>query len=132
MISSAEDAYKIIARVLNEKAQPGWSKLKIDCPILNKNCGGITTFRFNGDEKTSIAIGRAIFEIQEACLFVRADFMEKTGQRIWGLAFTLYPDGKFNMDFDYVKPEGYEETDKTIDVSLTDFAEKVNNENLQN
>jgi len=85
---------------------------------LNKNCGGITTFRSEGGEKESIAIGRVIFQIQEACLFLRSELLRKTGQRIWGLAFTLHPDGKFNLQYDYNKPEGFEETDEAIDVSI--------------
>ena len=32
-----------------------------------------------------------------------------TGDRIWGLTFTLYPTGKFNLEYDYNKPENYEE-----------------------
>lgn len=130
MITSVEDAYQVIGRVLNEKAQPGWSSLQINCPILNKNCGGVTTFRFEGREKDSIAIGMAVFEIQDACLFLRSDLLQKTGQRIWGLTFMLHPDGKFNIEYDYNKPEDYEETDETIDVSLTDFVEKVNKRKL--
>jgi hypothetical protein len=30
------------------------------------------------------------------------------------LTFTLYPNGKFNLEYDYNKPEGYEETDDII------------------
>jgi len=31
-----------------------------------------------------------------------------------GLTFILYPNGKFNIEYDYNKPEGDEETDETI------------------
>lgn len=65
-----------------------------------------------------------VFELQEACLFLRDDLLRTTNQRIWGLTFTLRPDGKFDLQYDYNKPQGYEETDETIDVSLTDFVEK--------
>jgi hypothetical protein len=34
--------------------------------------------------------------------------------RIWGLTFTLFPTGKFKIEYDYNKPEGYEETDGAI------------------
>ena len=50
----------------------------------------------------------------EAIRFLRDDLLRTTGQRIWGLTFTLYPDGKFNIEYDYNKPEGYEETDEVI------------------
>jgi hypothetical protein len=50
-------------------------------------------------------------------VFLRNDLLKTTGQRIWGLTFTLYPDGKFYVEYDYNKPEGYEETDETVDLS---------------
>ena len=49
-----------------------------------------------------------------AALFLRDDLLRTTGQRIWGLTFTLYPDGKFKIEYDYNKPEGYEETNEVI------------------
>lgn len=49
-----------------------------------------------------------------AARFLRDNLLKTTGQRIWGLTFTLYPSGKFNIEYDYNKPEGYEETDETI------------------
>ncbi len=53
-------------------------------------------------------------QISAALLYLRDDLVQTTGQRIWGLTFTLYPNGKFNIEYDYNKPEGYEETDETI------------------
>lgn len=50
----------------------------------------------------------------DAVRFLRDHFLATTGDRIWGLTFTLYPDGKFKIEYDYNKPEGYEETDETI------------------
>lgn len=60
----------------------------------------------------------AIFAINEACIFLRDDLLKTTGQRIWGLTFTLFPDGKFRIEYDYDKPEDCEETDETIEVDL--------------
>lgn len=31
------------------------------------------------------------------------------GHRIWGLTYTLYPNGKFNIEYDYTKPAWYQE-----------------------
>lgn len=53
-------------------------------------------------------------QVSSALLYLRDDLLRTTGQRIWGLTFTLYPNGKFNIEYDYKKPEGYEETDETI------------------
>lgn len=50
----------------------------------------------------------------EAVFYLRDHFLKLTGNRIWGLTFTLYPDGKFEIEYDYDKPEGYEETDEVI------------------
>ena len=61
-----------------------------------------------------IPVGMSIFKIQKAVLFLRGNLLRTTGQRIWGLTFTLYPDGKFKIEYDYNKPEGYEETDEVI------------------
>ncbi|VTU18922.1 hypothetical protein H4CHR_00282 [Variovorax sp. PBS-H4] len=55
--------------------------------------------------------------LQDACIFLREDLLKSTGQRIWGLTFTLYPDSKFNIEYDYNKPLEYEETDETVDLS---------------
>ncbi len=45
---------------------------------------------------------------------LRKHLLELTGDRIWGLTFTLYPTGKFNIEYDYNKPANYEETDDVI------------------
>lgn len=56
----------------------------------------------------------AVWDGLDAALYLRDDLLRTTGQRIWGLTFTLYPTGKFNIEYDYNKPEGYEETDEVI------------------
>ena len=47
-------------------------------------------------------------------LYLRDHMLNLTGDRIWGLTFTLYPDGKFEIEYDYNKPDDYEETDEVI------------------
>lgn len=46
--------------------------------------------------------------------YIKDKMLEKTGHRIWGLIFTLYPNGKFEIEYDYNKPEDYEESDDII------------------
>jgi len=46
--------------------------------------------------------------------FLRDNLLETTGDRIWGVDFTLFPDGKFNIEYNYNKPDDYEESDETI------------------
>ena len=45
------------------------------------------------------------------------EHFKTTGQRIWGLTFTLHPDGKFNIDYNYNRPEWYTEEDELADAS---------------
>ncbi len=40
--------------------------------------------------------------------------LENTGHRIWGLLFTLYLDGRFEIEYVYNKPDDYEESDDVI------------------
>jgi hypothetical protein len=126
MIELTEQAYEMLGSILIRKAQPDWLSLHAHCPILGKGCGGITTTQKHANGVADIPIGMDVFVVQEVCLFLREFMLKTTGHRIWGLNFTLYPDGKFDTEFDYNKPEDYEETDETIDVSLTDFVDQLN------
>lgn len=51
-----------------------------------------------------------------AALSLRDHLLETTGQRIWGLTFTLYPDGKFNLEYDYNRPEWYTDEEEQADL----------------
>ncbi|MBK9446258.1 MAG: hypothetical protein IPO00_09270 [Betaproteobacteria bacterium] len=50
----------------------------------------------------------------KAVQFLRNYLLRTTNKRIWGLTFTLYPDGKFNIEYDYNKPEEYDENEDPI------------------
>lgn len=47
----------------------------------------------------------------DAAIYLRNDHLRATGKRIWGLTFTLFPDGKFDIEYDYNKPDEYDESD---------------------
>ncbi len=53
----------------------------------------------------------------DAACSLRDYYYKTTGQRIWGLTFTLHPDGKFNIDYNYNRPEWYTEEDELADAS---------------
>ena len=55
-----------------------------------------------------------LFLEHDASLFLRNHIINLTGEKIWGLTFTLYPDGKFEIEYDYDKPKDYEETNEVI------------------
>lgn len=50
----------------------------------------------------------------QSIYYLRDHLINSTGNRIWGLTFTLYPTGKFNIEYDYNQPQGYNETDDII------------------
>lgn len=54
------------------------------------------------------------YSAADASKYLRSHFLKLTGDRIWGLTFTLYPNGKFEIKYDYNKPENYKETDEVI------------------
>ena len=85
------------------------------------------TKKYLADREVSLSLGMERgFKVNDAALFLRDDLLATTGERIWGLTFTLYPDGKFKIDYDYNKPEGYEETDETIKVNLSSLQTDIN------
>jgi hypothetical protein len=55
-----------------------------------------------------------VFLAEEVAVYIRDHMLNLTGDRIWGLTFTLYPTGKFEIDYDYNKPEDYDDSDETI------------------
>src|SRR5688572_16957790 len=119
MPRTVEEAYRLIANTLLEAARDSWVELTAQCPILNKGCGGvITTQKLKDGGVVHLPLGMSGFDLDEACLFLRKDLLATRGNRIWGLTFTLYPDGTFNIEYDYNKPENFEETDETIEVQL--------------
>ncbi|KRC04212.1 hypothetical protein ASE11_03905 [Hydrogenophaga sp. Root209] len=85
--------------------------------LRQSKTGSVENDRFPSLETASFA-SRAILSLRDYIL-------QTTGRRIWGLTFTLYPDGKFNVEYDYNKPPDYEEDDD--DVAATSEATPVAN-----
>ena len=127
MISTIEDAYRLIGTAIAKHAtSDNWEELMVQAPILSKGLGGtVSVERSSNRQDRDIPIGFSLFQIQRAALYLRDDLLKTTGQRIWGLTFTLYPTGKFKIEYDYNKPEGYEETDEAI--SFDDALDNLQN-----
>lgn len=51
-------------------------------------------------------------DTSSATLFLRDEHLRTTGKRIWGLTFTLYPDGKYDIAYDHNKPADYDDSDE--------------------
>lgn len=117
-VNTVEQAYQIISRELlafvNERE---WDAVLGRFQILHSMVSSSWELKnklgnfYDGGRDVSLAETK---EKTAAIRFLRDDLLRTTGQRIWGLTFTLYPTGKFNIEYDYNKPEGYEETDEVI------------------
>lgn len=98
-----------------DSADMAWDELIFQSKILAKECSSMTTTLVKGGDRQSIGLGfKNGFQANDAALYLRDELLRTTGQRIWGLTFTLSPDGKFKLDYNYTKPEGYEESDEPI------------------
>jgi len=115
-MNTVEDAYQMLAQTaLDFVRTREWDKAYCRCQILGKMASAVhwLEYKTNSDNK-SLGWPTAGLSAGDAALFLRDDLLQTTGQRIWGLTFTLYPNGKFNIEYDYDKPEGYEETNELI------------------
>ncbi len=112
-----EDNYKkIVGAILESISKSSWDNVGSKTKIL-ESMTETSYWRKKDQElfenenfpsvKTEVAASKAIISLRD-------NLLATTGQRIWGLTFTLYPDGKFNIEYDYNKPADYEETDALI------------------
>lgn len=127
-MKTVEDAYQLIGAALLGAALPNWSEIILNTKILGKNCSAMSTEQIylNSLRENSDIDFSKVFELSDACIFLRDDLLATTNERIWGLTFTLFPDGKIKIEYDYNKPAEYEETDEVItgeemNQSLTDL-----------
>ena len=116
-ISNENEAYHILVKaLLKHVGNDTWDRLVLNTEIFNK---------MSRSEKIIYSSKKVIEEYRElpseilisehnAAIYLRDHLINLTGDRIWGLTFTLYPDGKFEIDYDYDKPEDYEETDEVF------------------
>lgn len=117
-MESIDQAYEYLGKysLAFAEGRP-WDVIKIDFNIYFKMATADHFLVFEGN-KTDVGGFKdntdAIWEGLDAAIFIRNYILNLTGDRIWGLTFTLYPDGKFEIEYDYDKPEDYEETDEVI------------------
>jgi hypothetical protein len=130
-MKTVEDAYQLIGAALLGAALPNWSEIILNTKILGKNCSAMSTEQiYLNSLRENIDIDFSkVFELSDACIFLRDDLLATTKERIWGLTYKLFPDGKIKIEYDYNKPADYEETDEVItgeemNQSLTDLFPK--------
>ncbi|MEY2892366.1 MAG: hypothetical protein RJA98_2274 [Pseudomonadota bacterium] len=120
VVKTVEDAYSQMASSLaGAQGLPlEWSKIVFHGRLLSGNCSSMTTRFESAEVSGSTGLGMQLgLAVDEAAIFLRDDLLRTTGQRIWGLTFTLYPSGQFNIEYDYNKPADYEDSDETISLS---------------
>ena len=119
-MDTVEQAYEMLSlSILDFIKDRTWDQGICECQIFSKMASASHFFVFQG-VVNDVAMGwpKKGISAGNAALFLRDDLLKTTGRRIWGLSFTLFPDGKFRIEYDYDKPEDYEETNETIEVNL--------------
>jgi hypothetical protein len=115
---SLEEAYRALAIYLQAfVGSRAWDMARCKMAIFQNMARGDQCFEYKGEVHESggfEADDDAIWNGLDASIYIRNVMLENTGHRIWGLTFTLFSDGKFDIEFDYSKPSDYEESDETI------------------
>ena len=112
-LRSAEDAYHLLAQeILEFVGGRSWDLARGMYQILGKSSSQKWAIVDGGCETRKGEV--PLLDASPALFYLRDNLLQTTGQRIWGLTFTLWPNGKFKIEYDYDKPEGYEESDEVI------------------
>lgn len=117
IISNEDEAYHILAKALLEHAGDDmWDKRVLNTKIFNKMSRSEKTIYSSEKvvEKYRELSNGILLSEHDAAMYLKEYIDNLTGDRIWGLTFTLYPNGKFEIEYDHDKPEDYEETDDVI------------------
>lgn len=113
MINTLEDAYRSIAdEIIGFVNGRPWEVAGAQFEV-RKHSIGLRMWL----EVDKVKDGKGDFTLDgvfDSARFLGDETERMSGQRVWGFEFRLYPTGKFEIDYDYNKPEGYEETDETI------------------
>ncbi|WFF39430.1 antitoxin YezG family protein [Moraxella nasibovis] len=101
--------------LLINMSSESWDKIILKSDILRDNASSIRFILYDkGSEVSQELTFETAFAINDLLIELRNIMLHSTGHRIWGLLFTLYPDGNFEIEYDYNKPEDYEESDDII------------------
>lgn len=115
---SVEDAYrKLAAYLLGFVGSREWESAGCRMQVFSRMATGSQWLMFHGrrdDTGGFEANPDALWNGLCAATFLRDDLLRNGGQRIWAIAFTLYPDGKFDVENDYNKPENYEDAGESV------------------
>ncbi len=104
---NTEEAYKYIAQELVERADSlPWASLVGETIVYNNGlsseCWAVTAA---GRAQTRIAASPTVSKnASDAAFFLRDDLLKTTGHLCYGFTFTLFEDGKFDIQYRYDNP----------------------------
>lgn len=107
-MESVEEAYEALSQyIIAFIGTRCWDSASCKISIYDKMASGSQWLIYKGSvEKTGrFTNDTAVWEGLDAAIFIRDDLLQKEKTRIWGLEFTLYPDGTFSIKYDYSKPD---------------------------
>lgn len=114
-MNDANKFLETISKILANGAVGDWTSISLETRVLARDCSRMSTAQHDDADSRSVGCGmRAAFEINDAIIGLRDHLLQTTGQRIYGLTFTLTPDGKFTIDYDYERPVDYDDSEETI------------------
>ena len=123
---------KIKKGILESVKKYEWDKAYSESEIWDRatSTGYFRTYK-NEIIEANEYYDNSIQPLKELC-YIRDQILAETGKRIWGLTFTLYPDGKYEIEYDYNVPEGFNEKGEWIgqehgNTKLSEFFENIFN-----
>lgn len=116
MTNELEKIYYELAKILSKNLEfKAWDRIDFASEILQNDCSGLTfSFSKSGEVNFFEVEFEDVFLLSEKLVLLRDLVLKNTGDRIWSVIFTLHSDGKFTTEYDYEKPENYEETEGVI------------------
>lgn len=114
MESSGLQVNNLVNILKNKLDGKAWNKFELNIVIYNENCQIQATLSYEKSIKFFEFDMSSIFELNDFILSLRDTILKETGKRIWGLTYTLYPDGKHEIEYDYNVPEGFNEKGEWI------------------
>lgn len=108
-MNSVEEACSAIAEKMVAAADAvEWHRLELHAKVFGSMVSSELTVLCAG----AIDESKYVKSILDSVITLRDENLRTTGQRIWGLTFTLYPDGKYDIAYDYNKPADYDDSEE--------------------
>lgn len=107
-MNTVEDAYNELGKsLLDFVAGRSWDTASCSVKIYNKMASTSWCFYKDGQQNSkAIGWGDSSIDAGGAGLYLRDNLLQTTGQRIWGLTFTLWPTASSRSNTTTTSPRG--------------------------